>query len=86
MSKILIADDEERIRDIIRQYLEFEGFEYGEAGDGVEAFEKVKTGEYDLVVLDVMMPKSDGITHSAKDSGNQQHPGDPSHRQGRGIR
>ena len=62
MSKILIADDEERIRDIIRQYLEFEGFEYGEAGDGVEAFEKVKTGEYDLVVLDVMMPKCDGIT------------------------
>lgn len=62
MSKILIADDEERIRDIIRQYLEFEGFEYGEAGDGVEAFDQVKTGEYDLVVLDVMMPKSDGIT------------------------
>lgn len=62
MSKILIADDEERIRDIIRQYLEFEGFEYGEAGDGVEAFDKVKAGGYDLVVLDVMMPKSDGIT------------------------
>ena len=62
MSKILIADDEERIRDIIRQYLEFEGFEYGEAGDGMEALEKAKTGEYDLVVLDVMMPKSDGIT------------------------
>ncbi len=62
MSNILIADDEERIRDIIRQYLEFEGFEYGEAGDGVEAFDQVKTGEYDLVVLDVMMPKSDGIT------------------------
>ena len=62
MSKILITDDEERIRDIIRQYLEFEGFEYGEAGDGVEAFDQVKTGEYDLVVLDVMMPKSDGIT------------------------
>lgn len=61
-NRILITDDEERIRDIIKEYLAFEGFEYDEASDGVEAVNKVKTEKFDLVLLDIMMPKVDGFT------------------------
>lgn len=61
-NKILITDDEERIRDIIKEYLAFEGFEYDEASDGVEAVNKVKTEKFDLILLDIMMPKVDGFT------------------------
>ena len=60
--RILIVDDEERIRDIIKEYLEFEKFEYEEASDGIEAIDKIKAGEFDCVVLDIMMPKVDGFT------------------------
>lgn len=62
MHKILIVDDEERIRDIIRQYLSFEGFSYDEASDGVTALQKIQNTPYDLVVLDIMMPHLDGVT------------------------
>lgn len=62
MYKILIVDDEERIRDIIKEYLDFEGYTYDEASDGVEAIEKIKNDEFDVVVLDIMMPKVDGFT------------------------
>ena len=61
MSKILVVDDEEKIRDIIKEYLEFEGFEYIEAENGVEAINILKKEQVDLVLLDVMMPKIDGI-------------------------
>ena len=62
MYKILIVDDEERIRDIIKEYLDFEGYTYDEASDGMEAIEKIKSNEYSVVVLDIMMPKVDGFT------------------------
>lgn len=62
MSRILIADDEERIRDILKEYLEFEGFDFAEVSDGVEAVNKVKAENFDLVILDIMMPKVDGFT------------------------
>ena len=62
MSKILITDDEERIRDILKEYFDFEGFLYEEASDGAEAINKVRETEFDLVVLDIMMPKVDGFT------------------------
>ena len=62
MYKILIVDDEERIRDIIKEYLDFEGYTYDEASDGMEAIEKIKNNEYNVVVLDIMMPKIDGFT------------------------
>lgn len=62
MYKILIVDDEERIRDIIKEYLDFEGYTYDEASDGMEAIEKIKSTEYSVVVLDIMMPKVDGFT------------------------
>ncbi len=62
MRKILIADDEDKIREVIREYAEFEGYETDEAADGMEAVEKCRTNEYDAVVLDIMMPKLDGFS------------------------
>lgn len=62
MKDILIVDDEERIRDIIKEYLDFEKFSYDEAADGMSAIEKIKDGDFKLVVLDIMMPKVDGFT------------------------
>lgn len=62
MQKILVVDDEARIRDIIRQYVEFEGFEYHEAADGLIAYQMARETEFDLILLDVMMPNCDGIT------------------------
>lgn len=62
MQKILVADDEARIRDIIRQYLEFEGFECIEAEDGEIAYRRAKDSSPDLVLLDIMMPNCDGIS------------------------
>ncbi len=62
MQKILVVDDEDRIRDIIKQYLEFEGFSFCEATDGIMAVNTVKNQSIDLVLMDVMMPNCDGIT------------------------
>lgn len=62
MERILIIDDEDRIRDIISQYVEFEGFEFDEATDGLKALDKVKNGNFDLVIMDIMMPNCDGIS------------------------
>lgn len=58
--KILIADDEAEIRDVLRLYLEKDGYEVAEAADGIEAMEKIKSGQPDLVILDIMMPGLDG--------------------------
>ncbi|MGN0374964.1 MAG: response regulator transcription factor [Butyrivibrio sp.] len=62
MSKILVVDDEEKIRVIIRKYAEFENYEVDEAADGMEALTKVRANNYDLIILDVMMPELDGFT------------------------
>ncbi len=62
MYNILIVDDEAGIRDIIKEYLEFEDFGFDEACDGLEAIEKTRNNEYDTVILDIMMPKVDGFT------------------------
>jgi len=62
MYNILIVDDEAGIRDIIKEYLEFEEFGFDEAGDGLEAIEKLRKTDFDAVVLDIMMPKVDGFT------------------------
>lgn len=62
MYNILIVDDEERIRDIIKEYLDYENFSYKEASDGLDAIEKVKNNAFDVIVLDIMMPKVDGFT------------------------
>ncbi len=60
-SKILIVDDEKSIRTLVRSYLEAEGFEVLEAGDGNEAITAARSAQPDLVVLDVSMPVLDGI-------------------------
>ncbi|MBO5302669.1 MAG: response regulator transcription factor [Lachnospiraceae bacterium] len=62
MSRILVVDDEEKIRTIIRKYAEYEGHEIVEAEDGQEAVEICKMQDFDVIVLDVMMPKMDGFT------------------------
>ncbi len=58
--KILVVDDEEGIRDIIKEYAEAEGYIVIEAIDGVDAMNKFKQESYELVILDIMMPKMDG--------------------------
>lgn len=58
---ILVVDDEERIRRLLRMYLEKEGFVISEAADGEEALEKALESDYDLILLDLMLPKMDGI-------------------------
>lgn len=62
MSHILIVDDEDKIREVIREYAEFEGYCADEAGDGMTAVEMCKKTHYDAVVLDVMMPRLDGFS------------------------
>lgn len=59
--KILIVDDEERIRRLLRIYLERENFEIDEAEDGEKAVELATTSDYDLILLDLMLPRMDGI-------------------------
>ncbi len=62
MTRILIVDDEEKIRQMIRKYAEYEGFETDEAEDGLQAVEKCSKNHYDLVVMDIMMPNLDGFS------------------------
>lgn len=58
--RILIVDDEERIRGMIREYYSLEGYDIDEVSDGVEALELFKQHQYSLIILDIMMPKMDG--------------------------
>lgn len=62
MSKILVVDDEFRIRQIIRKYAEFEGYEVEEAVDGMQAIEVCRKNSFDLIIMDVMMPELDGFS------------------------
>jgi len=62
MSRILVVDDEINIRRVVREYAEFEGYEVEEAENGMEAVELVKERHYDLIVMDIMMPKLDGFS------------------------
>lgn len=62
MYKLLIVDDEQKIREVIREYAEFNGFEADEAGDGMSAVGLVKLNDYDLIIMDIMMPKLDGFS------------------------
>lgn len=60
--RVLVVDDEEKIRNVIKEYAEFEGYEIDEASDGMEAIAKCKAGNYDIIIMDVMMPKLDGFS------------------------
>lgn len=62
MQKILIVDDEINIRKVVREYAEFEGYEVKEAQDGMEAVEIAKKEDFDLIIMDVMMPRLDGYS------------------------
>ena len=60
--RVLVVDDEEKIRNVIKEYAEFEGYEIDEASDGMEAIAKCKSENYDIIIMDVMMPKLDGFS------------------------
>ena len=60
--RILIVDDEEMIRAVLREYIEFEGNEAFEAADGMEAVKLCRENDYDLILMDVMMPHLDGFS------------------------
>ena len=62
MYHILVVDDESRIRAIIRKYAEFEGHSVTEASDGMEAVLLCRKNEYDLIIMDIMMPELDGFS------------------------
>ena len=61
MSKILIVEDEEAIADLEKDYLELSGFEVEVANEGTLGLEKALSGEYDLFILDLMLPGVDGF-------------------------
>lgn len=58
--KILICDDEKLIRDVIKEYLQLEGYNTIEAENGIVALELIKKEDFDLIIMDIMMPKLDG--------------------------
>ena len=60
--KLLIADDEAKIRALIRKYAEFEGYIVAEAADGMEAVDKARNEDFDIIILDIMMPELDGFS------------------------
>ena len=62
MYKILIVDDEAKIREVINEYAEFSGYEVTEAEDGMSAIGLCKLNDYDLIIMDIMMPKLDGFS------------------------
>lgn len=62
MYRLLVVDDEPKIREVIKEYAEFNGYEVTEAEDGMSAVGLCKLNEYDLVILDIMMPKLDGFS------------------------
>ncbi len=60
--KILIVDDEKNIRNVIKEYAKFDGFETFEAEDGMQAVEMCRNQDFDLIIMDIMMPKLDGYS------------------------
>ena len=62
MKKLLVVDDEAKIREVIKEYSEFSGDEVTEAADGMSAIGLCKLNDYDLIIMDVMMPKLDGFS------------------------
>ena len=62
MAKLLIVDDEQKIREMIRKYAVFEGHQVYEAADGFTAVQMAEENNYDLIIMDVMMPGLDGFS------------------------
>lgn len=61
MARILVVDDESSIRNTLREILEFEKYQVDEAGDGMDAIARIKQHDYDAVLMDIKMPKMDGM-------------------------
>lgn len=62
MIKLLIVDDERKIRDVVKEYAKVSGIHADEASDGLEAVELVRQNNYDVIVMDIMMPNMDGYS------------------------
>lgn len=62
MPDMLIVDDEEMIRRLIRKYAEFEGYDVAEAGDGMAAVLLCRKRKFDIIIMDIMMPELDGFS------------------------
>ena len=60
--KILIVDDEEMLREVLKEYVEFEGNEAFEACNGMEAVKMCRENDYDVILMDIMMPHLDGFS------------------------
>lgn len=72
MMRILLAEDEKDLREVVAAYLEYQGYQVDAVSNGLEAAEKAATDLYDVLVMDVMMPRMDGITamRRIRESGN----------------
>ena len=66
MYHILIVDDEEKLRSLIRKYAEFEGYTVSEAENGMDAVEIARRESFDLIIMDIMMPMLDGFSAAAE--------------------
>lgn len=66
MLKILIVDDEIKIREVVKEYAKVSNYECDEASNGMDAINMVKTNDYDCVILDIMMPELDGFSACKK--------------------
>lgn len=62
MTRLLIVDDELKIREVVKEYSILNGYEIDEANDGMEALKMVKNNDYDCIILDIMMPRLDGFS------------------------
>ena len=83
---VLVADDDQDIRDGIEIYLKNEGYVVLKAADGKEALELLEVNEVHLLILDIMMPNMDGITATFKIREESQHPNYYVKREGGGFR
>lgn len=64
--RILVVEDEPRLRELVERNLRGEGYQVDATGDGADAYERARTGAYDLVVLDVMLPRMSGLEISMR--------------------
>lgn len=62
MYRLLVVDEEDKIREVLKEYATFEGYEVVEAKDGMEAVNICRQQSFDLIIMDVMMPRLDGFS------------------------
>ncbi len=62
MYRVLVVDDEEKIREVVREYVEFDGHKVYEAEDGIQAVKMCRENEFNIIIMDIMMPRLDGFS------------------------